>query len=221
MSPLRGTPLPALAAIALGAYYLSGAFVAPPLASRAASAPASRGLVALGARGGGEYDVSDADIEAFYQETMTGAGGNPPKGSVTAELIVKHFHGSWDDKGQFTRYSGQWQGPPRGSIGNKDITVGMQGLVEQMKLGKNVVKGGPGSDETQKVFDDGKGWVWLAADMSPGGLAVQLYTSVPYGKRPLLVAKRSEVDTMFEKVNWAIMDKRIDTTMGGPQVVQR
>merc|ERR1719327_2197634 len=86
---------------------------------------------------------------------MTGAGGNPPKGSVTAELIVKHFHGSWDDKGQFTRYSGQWQGPPRGSIGNKDITVGMQGLKEQMKLGKNVVKGGPGSDETQRRGEGG------------------------------------------------------------------
>merc|ERR1712087_407100 len=84
------------------------------------------------------------------------------------------------------------------------------------KLGKNVVKGGPGSDETQKVFDDGKGWVWLAADMSPGGLGVALYTSVPYGKRPLLVAKRSDVDGMFAKVNWGIMDKRIDSTIGGP-----
>merc|ERR1740129_2494395 len=121
--------------------------------------------------------------------------------------------------GQFTRYSGMWQGPPRGTIGNKDITVGMAGLMEQMKLGKNVIKGGPGSDETQKVVDDGKGWVWLAADMSPGGLAVQLYTSVPYGKRPLLVAKRSDVDGMFAKVNWDIMNKRIDSTMGGPQIV--
>merc|ERR1712187_26011 len=129
-----------------------------------------------------------------YQETISGAGGNPPKGTVAAELIVKHFHGEWDDKGQFTRYSGMWQGPPRGTIGN---------------------------DDTQKVVDDGKGWVWLAADMSPGGLAVQLYTSVPYGKRPLLVAKRSDVDGMFAKVNWGLMDKRIDTTVGGPQVKQR
>merc|ERR1712066_368142 len=87
-------------------------------------------------------------------------------------------------------------------IGNKDIAVGMAGLIEQMKLGKN---------ETEKVFDDGKGWVWLAADMSPGGLAVQLYTSVPYGKRPLLVAKRSEVDTMFAKVNWCSCTPRCPT----------
>ena len=28
---------------------------------------------------------------------------------------------------------------------------------------------GYGVDETQKVEDDGKGWVWLAAEMSPGG----------------------------------------------------
>merc|ERR1711933_125624 len=117
----------------------------------------------------------------------------------------------------------QWKGPPPGGIGKRDIAVGMEGLKEQMKLGKNVIKGGfgPGADETQKVVDDGKGWVWLAADMSPGGLAVQLYTSVPYGKRPLLVAKRDDVDGMFAKVNWDIMDKRIATTMGGPQVIQR
>ncbi|CAK0865306.1 unnamed protein product, partial [Prorocentrum cordatum] len=182
MAPLRGTALPACLAIALGFYLLPSAFAAPaPTARPAASVATARGQVALAARGGGEYDVSDADIQAFYDETISGNGGDPPKGTIAAELIAKHFHG------------------------------------EQMKLGKNVVKGGPGSDETQKVMDDGKGWVWLAADMSPGGLAVQLCTSVPYGKRPLLVAKRSEVDTMFEKANWDLMDKRIDTTMGGPQ----
>ncbi|CAK0817211.1 unnamed protein product, partial [Prorocentrum cordatum] len=179
---------------------LPSAFVAPaPSARPTASGATVRGQVARAARGGGEYDVSDADIQAFYDETISGSGGDPPKGSITAELIVKHFHGVWDDKGTFTRYSGQWKGPPPGGIGKRDIAVGIAGLKEQMKLGKHVVKGGPGNDETQKVKDDGKGWVWLAADMSPGGLAVQLYTSVPYGKRPLLVAKRSEVDTMFEK----------------------
>ncbi|CAK0852321.1 unnamed protein product [Prorocentrum cordatum] len=222
MAPLRGTALPAALALALGLRALPGAFVAPaPAARQAAAVAGPRGQVALAARGGGEYDVSDADIQAFYEETISGSGGDPAKGTITAELIVKHFHGVWDDKGTFTRYSGQWKGPPPGGIGKRDIAVGIAGLKEQMKLGKHVVKGGPGNDETQKVVDDGKGWVWLAADMSPGGLAVQLYTSVPYGKRPLLVAKRSEVDTMFEKVNWDLMDKRIDTTMGGPQVKQR
>merc|ERR1712070_417112 len=123
----------------------------------------------------------------------------------------------------FKRYSGLWKGPPPGTIGKKDIKIGVEGLKAQMKNPMFVTKGGVGYgvDETQKVADDGKGWVWLAADMSPGGLAVQLYTSVPYGKRPLLVAKRDDVDGMFAKVNWDLMDKRIDTTMGGPQVIQR
>ena len=38
--------------------------------------------MAMRARGGGEYDVSDADIEKFYEETITGSGGDPPKGIV-------------------------------------------------------------------------------------------------------------------------------------------
>merc|ERR1711981_418166 len=134
------------------------------------------------ARGGGEYDITDADIEKFYQETMGGSGGVPPKGSVVGELIVKAFYGELKPTG-FERYSGQWKGPPPGAIG--------------------------------------KGWVWLAADMSPGGPAMQMYTSVPYGKRPCLIAKKSNIDELFEKADWSLMDKRIDTTMGGPQVIQR
>merc|ERR1711953_1216475 len=76
-------------------------------------------------------------------------------------------------------------------------------------------------DETAKVVDDGKGWVWIAAEMSPGGLAIELFKSVPFGKRALFVAKASNVDEMFDKINWDIMDKRVDTTLGGPQVKQR
>ena len=55
--------------------------------------------------------------------------------------------------------------------------------------------------------DDGKGWVWLAAEMSPGGLAVELFKSVPFGKRAILVATQSNVDELFQKVNW-------DTALG-------
>merc|ERR1712048_1416636 len=180
-----------------------------------------RSAVALSARGG-EYEVSDADIEAFYAETISGSGGDPPKGTIVAELIVKFFYGEFTKQG-FKRYSGLWKGPPPGTIGKKDIKVGMEGLKAQMKDPMFVSKGGVGYgvDETQKVEDDGKGWVWLAAEMSPGGLAVELFKSVPFGKRALLVAKQSNVDEMFDKVNWGIMDKRIDTTLGGPQIKQR
>merc|ERR1711920_263679 len=83
------------------------------------------------ARGGGEYDVSDADIEAFYQSLRTGSGGDPPKGSVVSELIVKHFHGEFTPQG-FKRYSGLWKGPPPGTVGKKDIAIGMASLKEQM-----------------------------------------------------------------------------------------
>jgi len=178
--------------------------------------------VALGARGGGEYDVSDADIEAFYQETISGSGGDAPKGTIVAELIVKFFHGEFTPQG-FKRYSGLWKGPPPGTIGKKDIAIGMAGIKEQFKNPMFVSKGGIGYgiDETEKVVDDGKGYVWLAAEMSPGGLALEMFKSVPYGKRALLCAKSANVDEMFDKVNWDLMDKRIDTTLGGPQIKQR
>merc|ERR1711933_321986 len=180
-----------------------------------------RGAVALAARGG-EYEVTDADIEKFYEETISGSGGDAPKGTITAEMIVKFFYGEFTKQG-FKRYSGLWKGPPPGAIGKKDIKVGMESFKAQMKNPMFVTKGGVGYgvDETQKVVDDGKGWVWLAAEMSPGGVAVEMFKSVPFGKRALLVAKASNVDEMFDKVNWDLMDKRIDTTLGGPQIKQR
>merc|ERR1712187_372791 len=58
-------------------------------------------------------------------------------------------------------------------------------------------------------------------EMSPGGLAIELFKSTPFGKRALFCAKSSNVDEMFDKINWDLMDKRIDTTLGGPQVKQR
>mmetsp|Transcript_61226 Transcript_61226/g.99111 ORF Transcript_61226/g.99111 Transcript_61226/m.99111 type:complete len:226 (+) Transcript_61226:42-719(+) len=213
-----------LAAAAYSATQLITAFVAAPsTGSLQPAALRQTGSVALQARGGGEYDISDADIEKFYAELTTGGtGGDAPKGGVVTELIVKFFHGEYTPKG-FKRYSGLWKGPPPGNIGKKDIAVGMAGFKEQMKNPMFPVKGGVGYgiDETLKVMDDGKGWVWLAAEMSPGGLAVDLFTSVPYGKRALLVAKQSDVDEMFSKVNWAVALGNIEKTFGGPLIKQR
>merc|ERR1712242_423309 len=124
-----------------------------------------------------------------YAEATSGNGGDVPKGNVVAELIVKFFHGEFTPQG-FKRYSGLWKGPPPGNIGRKDIAVGMEGLKAQMANPMFVTKGGVGYgvDESQKVLNDNKGWVWLAAEMSPGGLAVELFQSVPFGKRAILVA---------------------------------
>lgn len=82
--PILGVSVLAAAACLAGNLV---AFVAP-------KAPAAAPRTALRARGGGEYDVSDADIEAFYAEVTSGSGGDVPKGNVVSELIVKFFHGS-------------------------------------------------------------------------------------------------------------------------------
>jgi len=135
---------------------------------------------------------------------------------------VKFFHGEFTPQG-FKRYAGNWKGPPPGTIGKKDIAIGMEKLKEQMKNPTFVSKGGVGYgvDETKKVVDDGKGWVWIAAEMSPGGLALEMFKSVPFGKRALLVAKQNDVDSMFAKVNWDVATANIDKTFGGPQIKQR
>jgi len=99
----------------------------------------------------------------------------------------------------------------------------VESLKEQMKLGNFVGKAGKAwnTPEEEKIVDDGKGWIWLVADMTPGGLFLELYKTVPMGKRPLLIAKQAEVDTLFEKVNWDIMNSRFEVTMGGPHIKQR
>merc|ERR1712060_338686 len=172
-----------------------------------------------------QMKVSDADIASFYEETISGSGGMPPRKGLIEELVVKFFLGEFIPKGadgmdfqRASKYTG-----PAGMVGPKDAKKAVELLQEQMKVGKYVVKagGGLGADDSQKVVDDGKGWVWLAADMTPGGLGVALYKSIPYGLRPLLVAKKDNVDEMFAKVNWQKALDRIEITMGGPQVKQR
>ena len=53
------------------------------------------------------------------------------------------------------------------------------------------------------------------------GLPSQATSEVPFGKRALLVAKQSDVDTTFDKVNWDVVLARIEKTLGGPQIKQR
>merc|ERR1712207_109494 len=88
--------------------HLALSFIAPPSHRSTGPQLRARGATTLQARGGGEYDVSDADIEAFYKETISGSGRNPPKGVVVSELIVKFFYGDFTQQG-FVRYSGLWK----------------------------------------------------------------------------------------------------------------
>ncbi|CAE8617912.1 unnamed protein product [Polarella glacialis] len=101
--------------------------------------------------------------------------------------------------------------------------MGMEGLRVQIKNLLFVTKGGVGYgvDEILKVVDDCQGWVWLASEMSPGGLAIELFKSVPFGMGALLVAKQNDVGEMFSKVNWAMPLGNIEKTFGGPLIKQR
>ena len=193
------------------------AFVAPgaPASPRAGAELGLVSLIALSARGGAQYDISDADIVVFYKGTFTGSCGDQGQGTSIAEMIVKYFYGEFTPQG-FKRYSGMWKGPSPGAIDKRGTTVAMGIFTEQLKKPAVVVKGGvgPSVDEMQKVVHDGKGRVWLAADMTPGGLAIGTCTPVPFSKRPLFLATQGAVGEMLSKANWSLMDKRIDFTGG-------
>eukprot|EP00913_Durusdinium_trenchii_P021625 g20322.t1 len=80
---MRSNGLLVSAVLCVGTFTLTHlAFVGP---ATGANAP----KVARAARGGGEYDISDADIQNFYNSLLTGAGGDPPKG--TAQMANPMF----------------------------------------------------------------------------------------------------------------------------------
>merc|ERR1712107_20228 len=217
----RGAILPAAGLLALAAFAGLRAFVTVPVA-RSPALRSSNPVVSLRARGG-DFTVTDAEIEQFLAETVSGSGGPPPRKGLIEEMVVKFFLGEYrelpDGKVDFKRAS-SYTGPG-GMVGKKDAKAALDMMKEQMKIGKYISKGGPGNDETTKVRDDGHGLVWLAADMTPGGLNLALFKSVPYGKRPLLAFRVNEIDAAFDKINWAKALERVDITMGGPQIKQR
>jgi len=86
--------------------------------------------------------VSDAMIQEFYQKTVSGSGGLPPKG-IIMDLVIKHFLGTFDaNTKSFTRTS-TYKGPPPQLPGKKDLPPAMELLKEQMKSPAFVTKGGP------------------------------------------------------------------------------
>ena len=52
-------------------------------------------------------------------------------------------------------------------------------------------------------------------------MALELFQSVPFGKRALVVAKQANVDELFEKVSWEQVTLNVDKTLGGPTIKQR
>merc|ERR1719265_2054258 len=149
---------------------------AAPVASAAAPAASAAAPVAVaGKTVAQEYMVSDAMIQEFYQKTVSGSGGLPPKG-IIMDLVIKHFLGTFDaNTKSFTRTS-NYKGPPPQLPGKRDLPPAMDLLKEQMKSPAFVVKGGPALDELEKVENDGKGWVWLETARPPGVMSAALYT---------------------------------------------
>lgn len=141
-------------------------------------------------------DFSDEDIEKFYEETISGSGGPPPPGRVQ-DLVTQYF--LWDgkshDDGVFTA---------------EDHQTAFETMKLQVEDQTWITYGGV----KQQSGNDNREWVWLAADKTCVGLCLQIFKSIPYGRRPLLVAKHNKTDVMFEKVNWAKVEERLDKEIG-------
>lgn len=143
-------------------------------------------------------DFDDACMGYLYQDTMAGSGGQPPPGRLKS-LITAYFSFDVNDRPE-----------PGGPVSDYHHNKAFETMKEQMKLQTWLTWGGPKKD----TADDGKGWVWVAAEMTVVGLCLQIYKSVPYGRRPLLIAKADDVEPMFESVDWAKVEKRLDVELG-------
>jgi len=139
--------------------------------------------------------VRDHAIQQFQKEAMTGCGSYPSETSPLSALLVSCFRGT---------------GPLDDSINKDDIMKAIANLREQMKIPSSITKGGPRFDATDSLEDDGRGWVWLSADTSASGTVLEILKSVPHGKRPLLVARSDNVDSVFQKLDWQIVSERLD-----------
>mmetsp|Transcript_5172 Transcript_5172/g.11697 ORF Transcript_5172/g.11697 Transcript_5172/m.11697 type:complete len:202 (-) Transcript_5172:100-705(-) len=88
-------------------------------------------------------------------------------------------------------------------LGNGDHAAAFQALKDRMAQGDDF-----------EGEDDGKGWIWLVADLPVSGLKLHLRKSIPIGKRPLLVAKQDNVDELFDKVDWKLARHRMNEVLG-------
>lgn len=116
-------------------------------------------------------DFTDADIERFHQETVSGKGGELPPGKLRDFLKPQYDF-----------------------------------IFEQMRMQTWTTYGGIKGE----TLDDGRGWVWLVAD----GRALQIYKSIPYGRSPLMVGKKDDIDGMLAKADWAKVEERLEVTLG-------
>merc|ERR1711933_643237 len=121
---------------------------------------------------------------------VTGGSGGEPSGAIK-EYIMKWF---WRADDPFT-------GPGK-TPGKKDHKTVFQTL-------KDLVKQGPD-------FVDGSPYTWVCGSMTPGGMFLFATREFPGGKgvRPLFACKIGEEEAMWSKLDWNVVNKRLDITAG-------
>jgi hypothetical protein len=180
-------------------------FVSPIAPKSPASYQPAQNPIALRARGGARG--GGPDIDAWIAEALGGSGG-PPQGAIK-EYVLKWF---WRADEPFT-------GPGK-APGKKDHNTVYATL-------KDVVAQGPAFDrgsasagfasvngETSGV--DGSPYTWVVGSMTPGGMYLFVTREFPggMGVRPLFACKIGEEEAMWSKLDWNMVNKRLDITAG-------
>nr|WFJ60618.1 MnSOD [Alexandrium pacificum] len=190
---------------------------------RARCAPAAVPALAAAAlalsRPGASFAVCGQSAAGRGCVARAGAAAAAPRGvRAAAERRGAAAFASVDTECFYAESIGGAGGAPRGierdlitrffgdgnELGEGDHAAALEALKQRMAQGDHFAG-----------EDDGKGWIWLVADMhKTSGLQLELRKSTPLGKRPLLVAKQGNVDELFEKANWKLARHRLNEILG-------
>merc|ERR1719382_1688905 len=134
--------------------------------------------------------LSSEQIQEFYAATVSGSGGTPARDSPIHGLLRAK---ALDLRGADCEVD--------------DLDFCVQALLQEMRDPTNLTRGGAKFDATEKLEDDGRGWIWVSVGKQ--GDVLEVSKAVPYGKNALLVAKADNVESMFDNLNWAIVSARL------------
>uniref|UniRef100_A0A7S2J9N2 Uncharacterized protein n=1 Tax=Alexandrium andersonii TaxID=327968 RepID=A0A7S2J9N2_9DINO len=126
------------------------------------------------------------NLPEWYQETIAGKGGMPR--GFMADLVLRSFLGGFNKK-KYPVLSYAYTGV-NGEPSETDFETAYNNMKREIKEGGSFME------------NDGKGWIWLVAGQTPGGLYLYLTKAPPYGERPLALIKEDDPDEFFAKVDW-------------------
>jgi len=127
------------------------------------------------------------NLDEWYEETISGKGGMPT--NFMKDLVLRSFFGTFNSKG-FLVPSRAFTGA-NGEPSATDYEAAYETMKTNVKEGKHFLG-----------ENDGKGWIWLVAGQTPGGLYLYMTKSPPYGERPLALIRENDIDEFFAKVDW-------------------